>query len=329
MTSAHTGTTPEGMSPADLTDLQVGAAYLAPPGFEETLEHELGRQGVAVRWHGRLALTAQAPVRSAWALETWTAPQLRDIASIKGAARDLRAIQRNWAGYAPDLHRRSALITQNLPPLRARPLVFPALPPQGHLGAWTLLSAERMLLSPTKTSPFINGEVHFVEDREGPPSRAYLKLWEAFTRLGQWPQAAQTCLDLGASPGGWTWVAARCGADVIAIDRADLDPRVAALPGVTTRRESAFGLDPESMPHVDWLLSDIIAYPARLLTLARRWIDSGRVARMVLTIKFQGGTDHDTAEQFAALPGGVVRHLWHNKHELTFFWMREGTPHVA
>ncbi len=313
----------------DLTGMDVGAAYLAAPGFEAALEHELARQGVEVRWHGRLALTIQPPMRSAWALEVWTAPQSRDIPSIKAAARDLRAIQRNWAGYAPDLHRRSALIAQNLPPLAARPLVFPSLPPQGHLGAWTLLSADRMLLSPTKTSPFINGEVQFVEDRQGPPSRAYLKLWEAFTRLGQWPRAGETCLDLGASPGGWTWVAARCGADVIAIDRADLDPRVAALPGVTTRRESAFGLDPASMPHVDWLLSDIIAYPTRLLALARRWIDSGRVARMVLTIKFQGETDHDTAEQFAALPGGVVRHLWHNKHELTFFWMRTGAPDVA
>lgn len=310
-------------------DMPVAAAYLAAPGFEAPLEHELHRQGVDVTWHGRLALTSAPPVRSAWALETWTAPRICDVPSIKGAARDLRAIQRNWAGYAPDLHRRSALIAQNLPPLSARPLVFPSLPPQGHLGAWTLLSADRMLLSPRKTSPFVNGEVHFVEDRQGPPSRAYLKLWEAFTRLGRWPGRGETCLDLGASPGGWTWVAARCGAEVIAVDRADLDPRVAAMAGVSTRRESAFGLDPATLPPVDWLLSDIIAYPARLLGLARRWIESGRAARMVLTIKFQGETDHDTAEQFAALPGGTVRHLWNNKHELTFFWTREGTPQVA
>ncbi len=74
---------------------------------------------------------------------------------------------------------------------------------------------------------------------------------------------------------------------------------------------------------MDWLFSDIIAYPTRLLALARRWIASGRAARIVMTIKFQGETDHDTADAFAAIPGGHVLHLWHNKHELTFFWQRD------
>ena len=36
-------------------------------------------------------------------------------------------------------------------------------------------------------TPFANGEVAFVEDRAGPPNRAYLKLWEALVRLGRWP----------------------------------------------------------------------------------------------------------------------------------------------
>jgi 23S rRNA (cytidine2498-2'-O)-methyltransferase len=40
----------------------------------------------------------------------------------------------------------------------------------------------------------------------------------------------------------------------------------------------------------------------------------------VCTIKFQGATDHDAAAAFAAIPGGRVMHLFHNKHELTFVW---------
>jgi 23S rRNA (cytidine2498-2'-O)-methyltransferase len=92
---------------------------------------------------------------------------------------------------------------------------------------------------------------------------------------------------------------------------------VAAMPGVAERLESAFGLTPEP---VDWLFSDVIAYPDRLLALVRRWIDAGAARYIVCTIKFQGATDHDAAEAFAAIPGGQVVHLFHNKHELTFLW---------
>ncbi len=213
-----------------------------------------------------------------------------------------------------------ALIAERLPPVKARPLVFPEPAPTAHLGAWTLLSPELMLASPTKTSPFVNGACQFIEDRVGPPSRAYLKFWEACTRIGAWPLPGETCLDLGASPGGWTWAAATLGARVTAIDKAPLDPRVAALPGVTWRAGSAFA---EPAEPVDWLLSDVIAYPDRLLALVQRWIAAGAARRIVCTIKFQGDTDHAAAAAFAAIPGGRLMHLFHNKHELTFTWQRD------
>ncbi|MBB2202745.1 SAM-dependent methyltransferase [Gluconacetobacter tumulisoli] len=302
----------------------VRAAYLAAEGFEDPLTEELRRKGVEpMGWHGRLALSSAPPVEAAWALDTWLAPELHPVPSIGAAAALLRARQRNWACHAVGHHRRAALIEARLPPVRARPLVFPGAAPTGHLGAWTLLAPDMMLLSTRKTSPFVNGAVQFVEDRVGPPSRAYLKLWEACARLGVWPSAGETCVDLGASPGGWTWAIAQCGAGVTAVDRADLDPRVAAMPGVAARRDSAFGINPADMGPVDWMFSDIIAYPPRLLALARRWVAAGTARRIVMTIKFQGGTDHETAEAFAAIPGGRVQHLWHNKHELTFFWDRD------
>jgi 23S rRNA (cytidine2498-2'-O)-methyltransferase len=210
-----------------------------------------------------------------------------------------------------------ALIGDRLPPVKARPLTFPTSAPASHLGGWTLLAPDRLLASPRKTSPFVNGECHFIEDHIGPPSRAYLKLWEALVRFGRWPGAGEQCLDLGASPGGWTWVLATLGADVTAVDKAPLAPNVAAMPGVTERPDSAFGMAPEP---VDWLFSDVIAYPDRLLALIRRWIDAGAARHIVCTIKFQGPTDHDAADAFAAIPGGQVVHLFHNKHELTFLW---------
>jgi len=136
--------------------------------------------------------------------------------------------------------------------------------------------------------------------------------------LGRWPRPGERCLDLGASPGGWTWALARLGAAVIAVDKAPLAPPVAAMPGVTWRGESAFALAPESVGPIDWLFSDIVCYPARLLRLVERWRASGLVRSFVCTLKFQGATDHDTAASFAAIPGARVLHLHHNKHELTF-----------
>ncbi len=89
------------------------------------------------------------------------------------------------------------------------------------------------------------------------------------------------------------------------------------MPGVTWREGSAFAVAPEP---VDWLCSDVIAYPDRLLALAQSWIAARAARRIVLTLKFQGATDHAAAAAFAAIPGGRVVHLFHNKHELTFLW---------
>ena len=108
------------------------------------------------------------------------------------------------------------------------------------------------------------------------------------------------------------------GARVEAVDKAPLDAGVAALPGVTWRRGSAFALDPADAGPVDWLCSDIVAYPDRLLALVSRWIESGNATNIVCTVKFQGATDHDVVTRFAALPGAQLFHLHHNKHELTF-----------
>jgi len=299
----------------------IGAAYLAAEGFEADLAEELRRAGRSIdRWHGRLALSPEPPADPAWALETWTAPVELPAPSVKAAADALRAIQRNWALYAAAHHRRAALIAERLPPVKARPLVFPEPAPTGHLGGWSLLAPDLVLASPTKTSPFVNGAVQFVEDREGPPSRAYLKLWEALTRFGTWPQPGERCLDLGASPGGWTWALAKLGAQVTAVDKAPLEPAVAAMAGVTMRQESAFGLDPQKEAKVDWLFSDVICYPERLLGLVRRWIEAQATSRICCTLKFHGDTDFDTAAGFAAIPGGRLFHGAHNKHELMFIW---------
>jgi 23S rRNA (cytidine2498-2'-O)-methyltransferase len=214
------------------------------------------------------------------------------------------------------------LIQEQLPKVLAKPLVFGASPPRAPLGSWTLLDTGKILAASRCTSPFPNGEIHFVEDRSGPPSRAYLKLWEALTLIGRRPAPGEICLDLGSSPGGWSWALQQMGAQVISVDKAPLVPEIAHLPGIEHRQESAFALDPRTVGPVDWLFSDVVCYPTRLLALVERWFATGTCRNFVCTIKFQGPTDHETARRFAAIPGSQLRHLFHNKHELT--WSKIG-----
>ena len=55
---------------------------------------------------------------------------------------------------------------------------------------------------------------------------------------------------------------------------------------------------------VDWLVCDVIAYPARLLALISHWIETSPPRRIVCTVKFQGETDFAAQDAFAAIPGG-------------------------
>ena len=294
---------------------QTLTGYLAP---EEHMGDMLAELGEGVRLHGRLALLPGPARPIAWVANVWRDPRAIAISSIAEGAIALRAIQRNWALYPLALHRRASLIVARLPHVSAKPLNFPAPAPSAPLGSWTLLDANTILAAAHCSSPFPNGEVRFVEDRSGPPNRAYLKLWEALTVAGRHPAPGSLCLDLGSSPGGWTWVLQKLGARVISIDKAPLDPAIAALPGVDYRRASAFSLEPSAIGPVDWLFSDVVCYPARLLRLVDGWLASSVVQNFVCTLKFQGETDMQTARRFAGIPGSRLVHLSHNKHELTW-----------
>ena len=303
--------------PGGLYRMEKGSVgYLAPEGFFADLQQELGKNVIDIYDHLVLAKDTGRPV--AWVANVWQDPMFIPIESIGDAAKKLRAIQRNWALYPFALHRRSALIVEKLPKVSAKPLVFGTEAPKSPLGSWTLIDANTMLVSPHCSSPFPNGEVQFIEDRESAPSRAYLKLWDLFTVLGERPKAGEYCLDLGASPGGWTWVLQQCGARVLSIDKAPLEESISRLPNIEYRCDSAFALDPRTIGPADWLFSDVICYPKRLLTMVQKWLAAGTVRHFVCTIKFQGETDFETVQQFAAIPGSQIVHLHHNKHELTW-----------
>ncbi len=292
------------------------AVYHAAPGMTRHLLAELGEWD---RQDGDLLLRSGPVLPARWVRNIWTRPFLLEFMSLGEAAAALRSVQRNWAPCPARLFRRTALLAEKLPPLPSKPKVFPFDPPSAPMGAFTLLDEGLLLGSADCSNPFPNGELRFEEDTEGPPSRAYRKLWEALVLAGKRPGPGDCCLDAGASPGGWTWALAGLGASVLAVDRAPLEPRIAALPGVEFRKGSAFSLRPEDSDPVDWLCSDVICYPPVLYEWVEKWLDSGRARNFICTIKMQGEEyDRATTERFAAVPGSRVVHLWHNKHELTW-----------
>ncbi|MFQ5450211.1 MAG: SAM-dependent methyltransferase [Nitrospinaceae bacterium] len=297
--------------------------YLAAAGYLEPLVGEL--EGVRAI-HGRLVLTDRPVQNPFWAQNIWLDPVVLPIQSISDGVHRLQSIQRNWWLYSFHLHRRAKLIQDQLPHVSAKPVPFPSPLPASPLGSWTLLDKNTILASPRCSSLFPNGEVNFQEDREGPPNRAYLKLWEALLRVQEYPRPGQFCIDAGGSPGGWAWAIHRLGARVLSIDRSPLDPRVASLPGVTFEKRDVFSLKPDefldSRQGVDWLFSDVVCFPEKLLHWLTPWVESDICQNLVCTVKFQGTSDYAAAGKFAAIKGSRMIHLYHNKHELTWILLK-------
>lgn len=303
-----------------MTKPRAKTAYLAPEGYEKQLMGEI--KGI-IQQYGRLFLTDRPPQVSFWAQNIWLDPFVAAFETISEAATILKDRQRNWALYPFAEHRRAALIKEKLPYLSEKLIIFPAQIPAAPLGSWTLLDKNTLLASPVCSSPYGNGEVRFQECKEGPPSRAYLKLWEALLYAGSMPGREERGLEIGASPGGWTWVLANLGADILCIDRAPLAPEVAAMPGVHFKTGNAFAITPSTSEPFKWIFSDVACYPEKLLEWVQLWLNSGQCKNFICTLKFQGDDDYHSAQAFAKIPGSRVMHLSHNKHELTWICIQD------
>jgi len=250
--------------------------------------------------------------------------------SIGDAAKFLKDIQRNWAGYQFANFRRGTFIQEKLPYINFKPKNFPFEIVSSNIGLYTLLDEHTMLVSANTTSTLPLGQITFVEDHENPPSRAYLKIQEALVRFkaafpnASLPQENDYCFEAGACPGGWTWVLRNLGCRVMAVDRAPLVEKLMNDPMVEFVKHDAFTLKPEEIGKVDWVFSDVICYPERLYEWVNKWLDSGLVSNMICTIKMQGEIDWELVSKFANIPNSKVVHLCYNKHELTWMHCKEG-----
>lgn len=297
--------------------------YLSPFEFEKELQRELELKKIKIlSIRERLIVTEGPAQKIAWAQQVWQNCVLQKFSSIKEGQEVLKSQGRDflWSLYSVGLHRRAALIEEGVKVARVPLIIFGQGVPSKKYASWTLLNEKEILFSTEVWPALPLGELRFEENKEGPPSRAYLKLWESFTRLGLYPKKGETCLDIGSSPGGWTWVLAELQGKVISVDKAPLDPKVAAYKNVKFLEKSAFSLSPEELGPLDWFCSDVICYPEKLFKFVQKWWELKERPQFVCTLKFQGETDFKALADFAGLPGSQLIHLFHNKHELTWIW---------
>ena len=169
------------------------------------------------------------------------------------------------------------------------------------------------------------------------PSRSYLKLAEAFEVLldrheqESWLKPGMRAVDLGAAPGGWSWLLAQRGLKVDAVDNGPLKGTAAQHPSIRHLREDGFRYRPRQP--VDWVVCDMVEQPQRVAALMAEWIASGLAARAMFNLKLP------MKKRLEALAGALdgvraaldakgiryrlqARQLYHDREEVTVFLAR-------
>ena len=171
----------------------------------------------------------------------------------------------------------------------------------------------------TNMSPHLAGYVDIPDDKT-PPSRAFKKLLEAIEVFGLNPTRGQTCVDLGACPGGWTHVMTDRGLKTTGIDRSPLDDRLMRNKNVSFVKGDAFTWTPKEP--VDWLICDVITSPDRTLQILETWLSKHLCTSFCVTVKFKGTPDFENLLKIRHLFDAKTewydgKQLTNNKNELT------------
>jgi 23S rRNA (cytidine2498-2'-O)-methyltransferase len=158
------------------------------------------------------------------------------------------------------------------------------------------------------------------------PSRAAMKLLEAFAWLDRAPDAGDVCVDLGAAPGGWSWVLLERRARVLAIDPAFLARSLQGKRGLEHLRRDAFKYEPKEP--VDWLFSDMAWRPLESAALLAKWARRGWARFLVANIKLPMRKKAEMLVRVREILGDGgwsnlrVRQLYHDREEVTVAGVR-------
>ncbi len=166
------------------------------------------------------------------------------------------------------------------------------------------------------------------------PSRSALKLEEALRvllddeRRERWLRPGMSAVDLGAAPGGWSWVLARQRMRVTAIDNGPLAPSALATGLIEHQRADGFHWRPPRP--VDWLVCDMVESPRRVATRIAQWFAQDWCRRAIFNLKLPMKKRWDETRMCLELlrdqAGGALevraRQLYHDREEITVLAVR-------
>ena len=164
-------------------------------------------------------------------------------------------------------------------------------------------------------------------------SRAYYKAQEALLWSGMPIGPQDVCAEIGSAPGGSCQRLLETGAQVIAIDPADLDERIAQHEKLTHLKKRGRDVPHRELANVKWLLVDSNVVPQQTLDTVEAITQGNRtnIRGMLLTLKF---TNWDMATQIPLYTQRVrdwgfryvkTRHLAFGKREICLMAMRRKT----
>ena len=195
-----------------------------------------------------------------------------------------------------------------------------------------LLAGDHMLLaaSDADASPWPLG-VPRLRQLAGAPSRSALKLEEALMVLLQGDererllQPGMRAVDLGAAPGGWSWVLAKNHVRVIAVDNGPLAPALLDTGLVEHVRADGFTYAPPRRQ--DWLVCDMVESPRKVAARMSQWFAQGwcqhAIFNLKLPMKKRWEESRDCLAAFAEDAGRPLRirarQLYHDREEITVF----------
>jgi 23S rRNA (cytidine2498-2'-O)-methyltransferase len=167
------------------------------------------------------------------------------------------------------------------------------------------------------------------------PSRSTLKLAEALLEFLDEKERAKrlapgmTAVDLGASPGGWTYQLVQRGLMVLAVDNGPMDPALLETGQVKHRRDDGFHFRPADP--VDWMVCDMVESPSKIARIAAKWIAEGWCGETVFNLKLPMKKRWEEVERCRgiideALGGGGyylrMKQLYHDREEVTAYLAR-------
>jgi 23S rRNA (cytidine2498-2'-O)-methyltransferase len=165
----------------------------------------------------------------------------------------------------------------------------------------------------------------------GAPSRSAMKLAEAMMEfLGSRKfEPGLSAVDLGASPGGWTWQLVQRGFMVTAVDNGPMDAALLESGQVKHRRDDGFHYRPPEP--VDWMVCDMVESPSRIATLVGRWLAQGWCRETIFNLKLPMKKRWEEVERCRAIidealgGGGYflrMKQLYHDREEITAYLAR-------